>query len=106
MGTSRKKEINVIIRVGTGLVWLGTVIRRILIPNFEERLIQMSQGQTLLPSNIMSIAVDNATLIFMFIIFLEIISSVSLITGTFSRFGALTASILGFGIGLAGIGIS
>ena len=99
------KEIIFIIRIGTGLVWFGTVIRRIIVPNFEERLIEMSQGQTLLPPNIMSFAVDNAGLIFAFIISMEIISSLSLITGTFSRFGATLATIIGFGIGMAGIGI-
>ncbi|MHA1946900.1 MAG: hypothetical protein ACW97W_12415, partial [Candidatus Hodarchaeales archaeon] len=105
MDNRLSKEIIFIIRIGTGLVWFGTVIRRIIVPNFEERLIEMSQGQTLLPPNIMSFAVDNARLIFVFIITMEIISSLSLITGTFSRFGATLATIIGFGIGMAGIGI-
>jgi uncharacterized membrane protein YphA (DoxX/SURF4 family) len=102
----RKREIILIIRISTGLVWFGTVIRRILVSNFEERLLEMSQGQTLLPPNIMSFAVDNVGLLFILIISLEIISSLSLITGTFSRLGAILATILGFGIGLAGMGIS
>ncbi|UCG03857.1 MAG: hypothetical protein JSW11_07700 [Candidatus Heimdallarchaeota archaeon] len=103
-----QKKLIVSLRIFVGLIWLGTVIRRLLTPdlgNFEERITQMAQGPALYPNQIMEIAITNWFLIFLVIISLEIISSISLLSGTLARGGALIASLNGFLIGLAGLGL-
>jgi len=99
----------VLLRSITGLIWFGTVLRRILLPNFgnfEVRITEMSQGILLLPDMLMQIAVANWFLVFLFLIIIEFLASVSLLTGTLARGGAFLATFIGFGIGMAGIGIS
>ncbi|MHA1996263.1 MAG: hypothetical protein ACW97Z_17150 [Candidatus Hodarchaeales archaeon] len=101
-----KKEIIFGLRIITSLIWLGTAFRRIFMPTFEERITAMAAGSPLLPSSIMEWVVTNWVLIFILVLSLEITSSLSLLTGTLARAGALVATINGFGIGLAGIGVS
>ncbi|MFW9779108.1 MAG: hypothetical protein ACFFE8_09670 [Candidatus Heimdallarchaeota archaeon] len=93
------------LRLITGLIWFGTAIRRILIPNFFDRIADMAAGEPLLPPALMDWAVSNWVLIFAVVLSLEIISSLSLLTGTFARAGAALATFNGFAIGLAGIGL-
>ncbi len=103
-----KKELIILLRIIVGLIWFGTVLRRLMTPNlgnFEERIIQMAQGPTLYPTLIMEIAITNWLLIFLIIIFLEIISSISLLSGSLARGGAFLATFNGFFIGLAGVGL-
>ena len=104
-----KKELIVLLRLLVGLIWFGTVLRRLLTPNFsyfEERIIQMTQGPSLYPNPIMDVAVNNWFIIFLLVLILEISSSVSLLSGSLTRGGAFLATINGFLIGLAGIGLS
>jgi hypothetical protein len=101
-------KLVLILRGLTGLVWFGTFIRR-LSPNygdFENRITSMSEGSTILPNPIMELAVDHWFLIYLSIISIEVIISISLLTGTLARGGALLGTINGFLIGMAGIGIS
>jgi hypothetical protein len=103
-----KKEIIVILRLLVGLIWFGTVLRRLMTPNFsnfEERITQMAQGPALYPNIFMELAVANWFIIFLFILSIEIVSSLSLLSGSFARGGALLATVNGFGIGLAGISL-
>lgn len=93
------------LRVGSGLVWFGTAIRRIFIQNFEERIIKMAEGTTLFPKSIMDWAVLNWNFVFAIVLIFEIIISFSLILGLFARFGSFLATINGFGIGMAGLGL-
>lgn len=104
----KNKPLILTLRIISGLIWGGTVLRRLVLPNFgnfEQRITQMAQGSALYPPLIMDWAVTNWFLIFLTVLLLEIISSLSLLTGTFSRLGALLATINGFAIGLAGIGL-
>ena len=98
------KELIVILRVLVGLVWFGTVLRRLMMPNFAEQIIQMAQGPALYPDFIMEFAVANWFIIFLVILMFERLSSISLLSGTLARGGALLATVNGFAIGLAGIG--
>ena len=66
----------------------------------------MASGTPLFPQAFMDFAVDNWIVIFLFVLSLEIISSLSLLSGTFARAGAFMATINGFGIGMAGLGLS
>ncbi|MHA2296062.1 MAG: hypothetical protein ACXAEU_03750 [Candidatus Hodarchaeales archaeon] len=93
------------LRLVAGLIWFGTVVRRLLVPNFYERIAKMGQGDPLLPDFIMELAIENWTLIFLVVLSIEILASTSLLTGTFARGGAFLATINGFLIGLAGIGV-
>ena len=96
------------IRILTGLIWGGTVFRRLLMPNFSDfelRIIEMSQGSTLYPEFLMNWAIENWFYIFLIVLFFEIISSISLLAGFLGRAGAFVATINGFAIGLAGIGL-
>ena len=107
-GFEEKKELILFLRIIVGLVWFGTVLRRLITPNlsnFEERINQMAQGPALYPNPIMEIAITNWFLIFLVVISLEIISSISLLSGSLARGGALIATLNGFLIGLAGIGL-
>jgi hypothetical protein len=99
------KNLVLILRLVVGLTWFGTVVRRILIPNFQERITGMSEGGTLIPEPLMEIFVENWFLIFLIVLTIEIIVSFSLLTGTLARGGALLATINGFAIGLSGIGL-
>ncbi|MFX1507620.1 MAG: hypothetical protein ACFFDC_16160 [Promethearchaeota archaeon] len=104
-----KKELIVLLRLLIGLIWFGTVLRRLLTPNFsnfEERITQMAQGPSLYPNPIMEVVVNNWFIIFLIVLSLEIISSISLLSGILARGGAFLATINGFLIGLAGIGLS
>ncbi|MFW9903560.1 MAG: hypothetical protein ACFFFH_04445 [Candidatus Thorarchaeota archaeon] len=104
-----KKELIVLLRLIVGLIWFGTVLRRLFTPNFnnfEERISQMAQGPSLYPNPIMDVAINNWFMIFLIVLSLEIISSISLLSGSLARGGALLATINGFLIGLAGIGLS
>ncbi len=65
----------------------------------------MAQGPVLYPKSFMEIAVANWFILFLIILIIEIISSLSLLSGSFARGGALLATLNGFGIGLAGIGL-
>jgi hypothetical protein len=65
----------------------------------------MAEGTTIFPSSFMDLAVEHWFLIYLLVIILETLSSLSLLTGTLSRGGALAATIDGFGIGMAGIGL-
>ncbi|MHA1978062.1 MAG: hypothetical protein ACW98F_14575 [Candidatus Hodarchaeales archaeon] len=94
-----------VLRILPGLVWLGTAFRRILIPNFEQRISEMAVGDPIIPTSIMEFAVNNWKIIFIIVLGIEIISSISLLTGTFARGGAFLATINGFGIGMAGLGL-
>ncbi len=103
-----KRELIVILRFIVGLVWFGTVLRRLLTPefsSFEERISQMAQGPALYPNVFMDLAVANWFLIFLVILAFEIISSISLLSGSLARGGALIATVNGFAIGVAGIGL-
>ncbi|MHA2224682.1 MAG: hypothetical protein ACXAC8_05735 [Candidatus Hodarchaeales archaeon] len=83
-------------------------MRRLLMPNFndfEQRITQMAQGGPLIPPPFMEWAIANWLLIFLVVLTLEIVSSLSLLTGTLSRAGAFIATINGFAIGLAGLGL-
>ncbi|MHA2401708.1 MAG: hypothetical protein ACXADH_01855 [Candidatus Kariarchaeaceae archaeon] len=101
-------KLVLILRGLAGLVWFGTVIRR-LSPNygdFENRIASMSEGSTILPDPIMELAVDHWFIVYLVVISIEAIISISLLTGTLARGGALLATVNGFLIGMAGIGIS
>ncbi|OLS22424.1 MAG: hypothetical protein HeimC2_29510 [Candidatus Heimdallarchaeota archaeon LC_2] len=101
------ENLILLLRIIAGLVWLGTVFRR-LGPNqgdFEDRIISMGEGTTILPESIMEFAIDQWFLLYLLVISIEIISSFSLLTGTLSRGGALLATVNGFAIGMAGIGL-
>ncbi|MCH8906765.1 MAG: hypothetical protein IH840_06725 [Candidatus Heimdallarchaeota archaeon] len=108
---STKYQINIrlvlTIRLISGLVWFGTVIRRLgsNYGNFEERIATMSEGTTIFPELFMNLAVDNWFIIYLIVITLEILSSISLLTGTLARAGALFSTLNGFGIGMAGLGL-
>ena len=102
----RKEQIIFGLRILTGLIWLGTAIRRLFIPTFEARITAMASGNTLFPSAFMEFAVTNWVLILLIVLSLEVLISFSLLTGTFGRAGALLATVNGFGIGMAGIGVS
>ena len=96
------------LRIVVGLIWFGTVLRRLLMPNFnnfEERITEMAQGPALYPEPLMELAVENWLLIFLMVLSIEIISSISLISGSLARGGALISTFNGFAIGLAGIGL-
>lgn len=96
------------IRLITGFVWLGTVFRRLFLPNFdnfEGRISQMAQGDPLFPEFFMEFAVEYWYLFFAIIVTIEFISAISLLLGVFARGGALLATINGFAIGMAGIGL-
>jgi hypothetical protein len=102
------KNMVVILRLFSGLVWLMTVIRRLFTPNysnFEERITTMAEGTTIFPSALMDIAVTNWFFIFLIILCLEIISSLSLLSGFLARGGALIATVNGIAIGMAGVGL-
>jgi hypothetical protein len=105
--TSLAENYSVILalRLITGLIWFGTAIRRILIPNFYDRITEMSAGEALYPPAIMEWAASNWSLIFAVVLGLEIIASISLLTGTLARAGAALATINGFAIGLAGFAL-
>ncbi|MFW9854987.1 MAG: hypothetical protein ACFFFG_07990 [Candidatus Thorarchaeota archaeon] len=93
------------LRLITGLIWFGTAIRRVLFPNFLDRITDMAAGEPLLPPALMDWAVSNWVLIFGIVLSIEIISSLSLLTGTLARAGAALATFNGFAIGLAGVGL-
>ncbi|MHA1983374.1 MAG: hypothetical protein ACW967_03390 [Candidatus Hodarchaeales archaeon] len=99
------KNLVLVLRLIVGLTWFGTAVRRILIPNFEERITDMSEGGTLIPEALMKILVENWFLIFLIVLSIEGIVSFSLLSGTLARGGALLATINGFAIGLSGIGL-
>ncbi len=106
-----KKAINakliLFLRIFTGLVWLGTVYRR-LGPDkgdFKDRITSMGEGSTIFPETIMEFAVDKWFILYLIVLSIEIISSLSLLTGTLARGGALLATINGFAIGMAGVGL-
>jgi uncharacterized membrane protein YphA (DoxX/SURF4 family) len=103
---NEKYSLILVLRLISGLVWFGTAFRRIFVPNFEQRITEMAVGGPLFPAPIMEFAVNNWIIIFVLVLGLEVIASLSLITGTFTRGGALLATINGFGIGMAGIGLS
>ncbi len=95
------------LRVIAGLVWFGTVLRRLFTPNysdFEQRITDMAQGAWY-PEDFMDFAVDNWFFFFLIVLSLELITSLSLLSGTFARGGALVATLNGFAIGVAGIGL-
>ena len=95
------------LRIFTGLVWLGTVFRR-LGPNrgdFEDRITSMGSGSTIFPETIMDFAIDNWFILYLIVLTIEIVSSLSLLTGTLARGGALLATANGFAIGMAGVGL-
>lgn len=95
------------LRIFAGLIWLGTVFRR-LGPNngdFEDRITEMGDGTTIFPDVIMEFAIDQWFLIYILVLLLEILSSLSLLTGTLARGGALLATVNGFAIGMAGLGL-
>ena len=58
------KNLVLVLRLIVGLTWFGTAVRRILVPNFRERIINMSEGDTLIPEPLMEIFVENWFLIF------------------------------------------
>ena len=101
-----KRNLIFVLRIFTGLVWLGTAFRRVFIPNFQQRINEMAAGDPIFPTSIMEFAVNNWSVIFILVLGLEVISSFSLLTGTFARGGAFIATINGFGIGMAGLGLS
>lgn len=106
---SKNMKLIVLLRSITGIIWFGTVLRRILLPNFgnfEARVTEMSQGLPLIPDIIMQIAVTNWFWVFLFIVIIEFLASISLLTGTLARGGAFLATFIGFAIGMAGVGIS
>lgn len=107
INTAFEKNYSIVfpLRLITGLIWFGTAIRRILLPNFQDRITEMAAGEALYPPVLMDWAVANWTIIFVVVLGLELISSMSLLTGTLSRAGAVLATINGFAIGLAGIGV-
>ncbi len=89
-GLKEKKNFILILRIVSGLIWGGTVIRRLLMPNFsdfEQRITQMAQGGPLIPQPLMDWAIANWFLIFLVVLTFEILSSLSLLTGTFTRAG-------------------
>jgi hypothetical protein len=100
------QRLILLIRLIVGGTWFLTTIRRILVPNFQERITAMAQGSTLIPEQLMDLAVENWFIIFSIVLSLELISSVSLLTGTLARLGSLLLTVNGFAIGMAGIGIS
>lgn len=95
------------LRMFAGLVWLGTVFRRLgeNQGDFENRITSMGDGSTIFPEAIMEFAIEKWFLIFMIIISIEILSSLSLLTGTLARGGAFLSTVNGFAIGMAGIGL-
>ena len=102
-----KHLIILVLRLFAGLIWLGTVIRRLGYDygDFESRISAMGEGDTIFPESFMKLAVEYWFVVYTIIISIEILVSLSLLTGTFSRAGALLATINGFGIGMAGVGI-
>lgn len=103
-----KHNLILFIRILSGLIWGGTALRRILMPNFSDfelRITEMSQGSTLYPEFLMNWAVENWFFIFLIVLGFELFSSFSLLTGFLGRAGAFVATINGFAIGLAGIGL-
>ena len=101
----KNNNLVLVLRLIVGLVWLGTAIRRIIIPNFQDRITAMAEGGTLIPGSLMNFFVENWQILFFIVLAIEIISSFSLLSGTFARGGALLATINGFAIGLSGIGL-
>ncbi len=99
------KVFILIIRLVVGFVWFGTVLRRIAIPNFQQRITSMAEGGTFVPQVLMDVLVENWSVIFLIVLSIEIVSSFSLLSGTLARGGALLATINGFAIGLSGIGL-
>ncbi|MHA2249182.1 MAG: hypothetical protein ACXAD7_02415 [Candidatus Kariarchaeaceae archaeon] len=106
-----KQDLNVnlmlSLRLFAGLIWLGTVIRRFSsnYGDFKERITSMADGTTIFPDFIMEFAVKNWIYIYLLVVSIEIISSISLLFGVFARGGALLATINGFAIGMAGVGL-
>lgn len=102
-----KHSIILAMRLISGMIWLGTVIRRLEsnYGDFESRITAMGQGDTFFPDFLMKLAVENWFIIYLMVMSIEILVSISLLTGTLSRGGALLATVNGFGIGLAGVGI-
>lgn len=95
-------------RLIAGLVWFFTVLRRLLSPNFdnfEGRISSMAEGNTLFPQFFMDFAVNYWYLIFGLILSIEILSAISLLLGIYARGGSLLATVNGFAIGMAGVGI-
>lgn len=107
---TRLEEKHLIIfplRIFSGLIWLGTVIRRLEsnYGDFESRITAMGQGDTIFPDSLMKLAVENWFSIYLLVITIEILVSISLLTGTLSRGGAFLGTVNGIGIGMAGVGL-
>lgn len=66
-----KKTLILFLRLFIGLIWFGTVLRRLLTSNFsdfEERIIQMAQGPSLYPNSIMDVTVSNWFIILLIVL--------------------------------------
>ncbi len=95
------------LRMFAGLIWLGTFFRRLgeNQGDFEDRITSMGDGSTIFPEAIMEFAIDKWFLIYLIVISIEILSSLSLLSGTLARGGAFLSTVNGFAIGMAGVGL-
>jgi len=102
---AQNAKIVAFLRIAIGLIWFSTFVRRIAVPNFQERIESMASGSSLLPEALMTLAAENWEIIYFGVLFIEILTSISLIFGIFAKGGALLATFDGILTGMAGFGL-